>query len=418
MKNFIQRNFPQYYPRLRKFAKSLEGFVRDTRIGLLGIPRTIVPLRKALALPISKPIKAWELEKSEGTYCIIDSPKAFTRKPPQFVNESAFPPSLIEAKEGIYPETGVLILKGARLWSYYGASVITNKDRLIQDFSKDVWGGARHSIYTRLHLPRARALKGRTLSLITPEAQKNYHHWMMDLLPRLRLVTEAGLRAEDFNQILIKDKGLPYQEESLIAAGIDSRRVIHVGDDDMYLCDELTVPSIRDDTTKIRPEDMHYVRKMFLNDKQVDAPFRKLYITRKDAAFRHVLNEPELLFRLKTLNFEEVTMSGLSIKEQANLFSKASHIISPSSAALANLIFAPRQSKVFELLAPRWIVPYTWLICENMGQNLQCIVGGHIQSESYSHQIGIHDNIEIDSDQLISILTTDQCNTELKTTSS
>src|SRR5207248_1235017 len=110
--------------------------------------------------------------------------------------------------------------------------------------SKDVWGTSLHSVFVRSHLPKRRALTGLTLSLVTPEAPCNYHHWMMDLIPRAVLVERAGYRLKDFDHILINDRGRPYQKETLERLGIDPSQLVRVDDDLHVDADRLVVPSL------------------------------------------------------------------------------------------------------------------------------------------------------------------------------
>lgn len=422
MRSFIQSRFPAHYLKLRGMAKLCEKGLRELRLICCGIPRTLSPLRTALRLPRSGHIHTEDLSPEEGQHFVVDRPRVFSRQLPRFPEEASPPPRFLATASGTYPETGLTRLTKARLWTRYGGSVITNQDRLVAELSKDIWGIHRHSAHTKLSLRAARRLPGRTLSLITPEAEKNYHHWMMDLIPRLRLVKAAGLAPNEFDTILIKSAALPYQSESLRAAGIDEARIIRVGDDEMFLCDELCVPSLRDDTSCIPPEDMQFIRDLFLPKPSGTAPSpasvesrrevpaithsRKLYLSRRDAAFRHVHNEEALVSVLEAQGFECVVLSRIPLHEQAKLFSEASLIVSPSSAALANLVFAPAGCQIIELLAPRWIVPFTWITCDNMRQTLTCLIGNGPRPSGSELPQGIQDDIQIEESSLVCVIET------------
>jgi len=61
---------------------------------------------------------------------------------------------------------------------------------------------------------------------------------------------------------------------------------------------------------------------------------RRIYISREDAQVRRIANEAELREILLPLDFEIVTMSGLSVPEQAALFASADIVITHHGAAM------------------------------------------------------------------------------------
>ena len=68
---------------------------------------------------------------------------------------------------------------------------------------------------------------------------------------------------------------------------------------------------------------------------------RRLYLSRGSAPRRQILNEEELTRMLVSEGYEVVRPETLTVAEQVALFSEASHIVSPSGAALTNMIYAP-----------------------------------------------------------------------------
>jgi capsular polysaccharide biosynthesis protein len=221
-----------------------------------------------------------------------------------------------------------------------------------------------------------RHLPGRTLSLVTPEAAGNYHHWTVDLLPRAGLAVRAGFSLQEFDHILVKDRGLPYQLEGLRKLGIDENKITRVTDAIHFQTDSLVVPAVRHDNTRVNPSDLRFTRRLFLPEEPSPTNAkRRLYVSRRDASFRRVLNEPELMPILHKHGFEEVTMSKLSVAEQANLFSEAAVLVGPNGSALANLAFANPACHVIEFFAPGWVVGYNWMLANIMGLDFTAVIG-------------------------------------------
>jgi capsular polysaccharide biosynthesis protein len=214
------------------------------------------------------------------------------------------------------------------------------------------------------------------LSLVTPEAAQNYHHWTIDLLPRVGLVERAGYALKEFDRVLIKDCGLPYQLEGLRRLGLDESKIVRVTDRTHLQADTLVVPSLHLDNTCVSPIDIRFTRRLYLpHEPAPPSAKRRLYVSRRDASFRRVLNEAELMPLLREHGFEEVAMSHLPVAEQAKLFSEAAVLIGPNGSAFANLAFANPACRVIEFFAPGWVVGYNWMLCDSLGLDYTAIIG-------------------------------------------
>jgi capsular polysaccharide biosynthesis protein len=98
-------------------------------------------------------------------------------------------------------------------------------------------------------------------------------------------------------------------------------------------------------------------------------------VSRRDASFRRITNEHELMPILKEHGFEEISMSAMSVAEQAKIFSEAEFLIGPNGSAFANLVFAHPNCQVMEFFAPGWVVGYNWMICASLGLPYTAIIG-------------------------------------------
>lgn len=362
--------------KLRRCVKGAEKWVRIGRIHALACAREFAWTRTRLNLPRND-VFALTHSPDDGVLLkTVQTETRFERPLPYMPGELEPHESFLQTQRGVFPAAFVAELKRGRFWGYYGGSVFTEDGRLVPELSKDVWGPQLHSAFVRARLPQPTQLRGRVLSLVTPEAAGNYHHWTMDLLPRAGLVQRAGYRLADFDYILIKHRGLPYQLEALRRLGFEESRVINVTDHLHIQAESLVVPSVRHDNTKAPLEDMEFVRQLYLPEEPTpQMAKRRLYVSRRDAAFRRVTNEPELMPILQEQGFEEVSMSKMSVAEQARVFAEAEIIVGPNGSALANLVFANRACRVVEFFAPGWVVGYNWMICANLGLPYSAIIG-------------------------------------------
>jgi capsular polysaccharide biosynthesis protein/glycosyltransferase involved in cell wall biosynthesis len=380
---------------LRRIARHLEKCVRCSRVyGLAGL-RELAFIRTRLSLPRNQSFPI-HTSKADGISTrLVDPDEPFERTLPNMPGEPVCHPAFVEQQRGVFPSSFVAEIRDARIWGDYNSAILTGDGRLIPELSKDMWGASIHNIYTRTYLPRPRHLPGRTLSLITPEAAGNYHHWMIDLLPRAGLVERAGWDLRSFDHVLIKDRRLPFQRETLQRLGLDEAKLIRVRDNDHFQADSLVAPSIHLDNTRINPSDLNYVRHLFLPEKSA-APHRRLYLGRRDAAYRHILNEGDFLPLIQKYGFEEVSMSGRTVAEQARLLAEAEIVIGPNGSSLANLVFAPSSCRVIELFSPGWVVPYDWMISTNAGHDYTAIIGRGPRPSPKKPPYGLHDDIDLD----------------------
>jgi len=83
----------------------------------------------------------------------------------------------------------------------------------------------------------------------------------------------------------------------------------------------------------------------------------KIYISRQNCSCRNIINESDIIEKLKKLNFRIVDLNDFDIFQQIDLFSNSSVIISATGSALANLVFCNPGTKVFEI-SPKYKYEY------------------------------------------------------------
>ncbi|MFT3782557.1 MAG: glycosyltransferase family 61 protein [Nibricoccus sp.] len=360
---------------LRRIAKGLEKQLRIGRVGALCSLRELAVVRSALHLPRNDSLDLESASAPGITIHEVFPAHSFERKLPYFPGEEE--PHWIFASEqrGTIPRAYVAEIERGRFWGFYGGSVFTEDSRLIPALSKDVWGEKLHSAFVRMNLPNPTYVPGRVLSLVTPEAATNYHHWTVDLIPRAGLASKAGYDLRSFDRVLIKDRQLPFQKEALKRLGFDESKIMRVDDKTHLTTDVLVVPSVRHDNTRVGLQEIQFTRRLYLPREPSSPPKRRLYVSRRDAAFRRVTNEPEIMPILKKFGFEEVAMSHMSVAEQAKVFSEAAVIVGPNGSALANLVFANPACRVAEFFAPGWVVNYNWMLADLLGLDFTAVIG-------------------------------------------
>ncbi|WP_341787012.1 glycosyltransferase family 61 protein [Rickettsia endosymbiont of Cantharis rufa] len=77
--------------------------------------------------------------------------------------------------------------------------------------------------------------------------------------------------------------------------------------------------------------------------------YDKIYISRKYASTRKIVNEEELIEKIEKIGFMVIYLELSSPYEQIQLFNKAKIIVRPHGSGFANLIFSTPKCKVIEI---------------------------------------------------------------------
>src|SRR5580658_4907874 len=143
----------------------------------------------------------------------------------------------------------------------------------------------------------------------------------------------------------------PARRESLALIVPTERWSAHDGR--VWRCGELWLPSFGAVRGSVRPEPLAWLRRVLAERLGLGAPAgTRLYVSRGDAGFRRLVNEPAVIETLARFGFEAVALTGMSFARQAQLFHDAAIVVAPHGAGLADLVLARPGIQVVELLPP------------------------------------------------------------------
>lgn len=244
----------------------------------------------------------------------------------------------------------VFELRDIVFWGRYGGSVVTPDNHLLADLSPEVWGIENHPIFSSLRLPKVQPLGGRTAIVVTPEAPGNYYHWLVDLLPRVALIRDVVENFENFDRILINGSRAHYEQPSLAAFGVSANKLIYVDARNRFRVASATIPSMDHSSKIVAPWKLHALRRMrdAIVGTDSSTPSR-IYISRRSAAVRRILNEANLTAALDEAGFSMIELDSVPWSEQVRLFSNATVVLAPHGAALANIAFCRPNTLVAEI---------------------------------------------------------------------
>jgi capsular polysaccharide biosynthesis protein len=201
---------------------------------------------------------------------------------------------------------------------------------------------------------------------------ENYSHWVNRNLLKLALVEGRGEFAH--LPLLINDDLRPYQQEYLDMLGIDAARLIRVPRNTVVACRRVAVPTLLRNHPKMRLG-TDWIRRRLAPYMAAGTPRGLLFVSRRDAARRVIVNERELAEALESQGFRVIVPSELTAREQIEAFSSSRVIVAAHGAALANLVFAPEGAIVIELGSATLTHMSTFRhLTRDLGQRLVTIV--------------------------------------------
>lgn len=220
-------------------------------------------------------------------------------------------------------------------------------------------------VQERLIWPKVMQLRGHTLMGSAAMAEANYYHWTLEVLPRLGAVLNSRFRWHDFDQLLIRNKGLPFQIESLRALGCTLSRVVQEVGRACFDCERLI--TVTHPANYIPSEfAIHYLAGPFAeavkaqkgSQKKAFYP-EKLYLSRLGNR-RQLANEKALIERLSEAGFAICDLGKCSLDEQIRLFENAHVIVGAHGAGFANLVYCQSGTQVIEIFHPNHLETMYW----------------------------------------------------------
>tara|TARA_Y100000996_G_scaffold414650_1_gene406173 strand:+ start:83 stop:1207 length:1125 start_codon:yes stop_codon:yes gene_type:complete len=258
----------------------------------------------------------------------------------------------------------VMKIKKGRIYNDNVQNVaIINKNLILNEVSYQQLNGelkgAENNICLKIGTPRVKKkVNGRVLNLAQgASGHNNYSHWLLDMLPKLKLYEEI-FDFDDLEYIYL-NKLNDYQKKTIDLLGLKNVKIIDSNRYRHLECKELIAthhPSyfegfILDQAQFVPKWIIEWLRKSFLDKSEKINLGDKIFIDRSSSTFEHcqIINLDETIEFLKNQGFESVKLENLTFQQQVFLFKKAKIIVGAHGAGLSNLSFCQRNCKVIEM---------------------------------------------------------------------
>lgn len=284
---------------------------------------------------------------------IVDAGGHYQREAAPLTNEHLLRPRIREGYknlDGHAPPSGIA-------W-FDNAIVLPNGTLILESgevISESIENGADR------WLPPEYISIGETLeaaTLVTKVGARNYGHFIVEMLPRIMQVESI---VSERNPLLLSKLSKGFAEQVIYQATGRNLKC-HYLNAAPVLVKRLCWP-IRNTFHPVNNSPLALDTLSNLRMSSGRKNDRKLFLTRRDAPNRRLINEESVFETLEPLGFEWVSPGNMSFREQIDVFSQSNLIVGVAGAALTNLVFMPEGSRV-GMLAPQTMAGFFfWDIC-------------------------------------------------------
>ena len=171
----------------------------------------------------------------------------------------------------------------------------------------------------------------------------NYYSNLFYFLPRIFFINEKKIN-------LTVSRNLSNKFRNFIRAICAIKKIeisFNYLDDGFYKFKNSSIPQFLDLKKSIK------ILKLFIDDIipniKVANYGKRIYVRRENVSYRKILNEADLIEKLRKNGFEIFNPNHFEILEQMKIFSEAELIVSPHGSNLSNIIFCKKGTQVIEI---------------------------------------------------------------------
>ena len=316
------------------------------------------------------------------------------------------------------PASFIALVPDGRFWlnkKQDKSAVIAADNKILGDISPDFpvlspghpdKHPSKHSIFSVGKLPPIQKIDG-TVAVLAGLLNDTYFHWMFDILPRIELLYKSGIDITGIDKFLVSSR-LDFQKETLKALGIPPTKILETDEYPHIQATTLVVPSFPGSVAWMPKWACDFLRNEFLDKKQIETEkIERIYISRKPAPNRRIINEDEIVSCLNKYGFTSVILESMSVAEQAALLANAKVVVAPHGGGLTNTVFCNPGTKVIEIFSPNYVYPCYWLISNQIGLEYYYLQGKNPEG-FYLHKLLYPDarleDIFVNLDELLNIL--------------
>jgi len=255
------------------------------------------------------------------------------------------------------------LIKNGRVYTDYVENVAYISDNfLINDASYQQINGelkeSSFNVVLKKGTPRLiKKIKGRVLSLIQGASGSNYSHWLLEILPKIKMYSENY----DINDLshIYTPKLETFHKETLSVLNLKKIGFIsseihrHIEADELVTVDHPYYFSgtILEQNQFLPEWVLDWIRNTYIKFAKECEISDKIFIDRKDSKNLHnqIINNDEVLNYFSKKGFKTYRLEKLNFFEKIYLFNNAKIIAGVHGAGFSNLVFSKPSTQIIEI---------------------------------------------------------------------
>lgn len=207
---------------------------------------------------------------------------------------------------------------------------------------------------------------------------ENFGHWVLNVFTRLMIAARfPKLRSLP---LVLGDGLRDMHFDCLARAGYSRDQVMIVEPDTIYEFETLWMPSMLYHGYRGElywsPKTADFARKTLMSPGDTAGSGKKrYYLTRQNARWRKLVNEDEVIARVRAMGFTVIDPADYSIAEQTRMATGAEVIMGPAGAGMMMLLFASPGTRIVEMIYDFPAMDVHPTICRHLDLTYHRILG-------------------------------------------
>jgi len=210
-------------------------------------------------------------------------------------------------------------------------------------------------------------------NFLLTDRTKGLYHWYVEKLPTLVLAIKAGLRPDC---LLFGDHNELFQDDMVELLWSEAPQIVRISDPAEVAVLHVCRPSIRFlEGRRIHPILYDRIKESALRRSSAINFGARIYISRRLAQRRRMLNEEELEDRLRKEGFTPVLLEQFTVSEQISIVISASVIVAPHGAGLSHIVANRPGLSVFEIVPTNqdWSLRFNYARLSHLVGHRHCL---------------------------------------------